>query len=186
VNLRNAVGIVLLAAAAGASYWWSRTPPAAPATAAGDGVELPGYYLHGARFVGTDAQGGVALRIHAEVVAELPGDERLALEGVRIQYTPADEAPWSISASRATAPKDRSHVDLEGDVDMRSAPTDGSKPWQILTAAMRFQPLESQATTEGPVEVRIGDWRFTAVGLRALLNAKKLELESAVHGRFSH
>jgi LPS export ABC transporter protein LptC len=186
VNLRNAAGIVLLAGAAAASYWWSRPPPAAPATNEGDGAELPGYYLHGARLIGTDQQGRVALRIHADSLAELPGDDRLALEGVRIDYTPADEAPWSISASRAIAPKDRAHVDLEGDVDMRSAPTDGSKPMQILTAAMRFQPVESQATTEGPVEVRIGDWRLTAVGLRALLNAKKLELESDVHGRFSH
>jgi hypothetical protein len=70
----------------------------------------------------------VALQIHAESLAELPGEERLALDGVRIDYTPADEAPWSISASHATTPMDRSHFDLEGDVDMRSAPTDGSKP----------------------------------------------------------
>lgn len=186
MNLRNAAGIVLLVAAAGVSYWWSRPPPAEPAARGGDGTDLPGYYMRGARLVGTDEQGRVSLRIHADSLAELPGDERLSLDGVRIDYTPADEAPWSISASHATAPKDRSHLDLEGDVEMRSAPTDGSKPMQILTAAMHFQPRESQATTEGAVEVRVGDWRLTGVGLRALLNAKKWELESNVHGRFSH
>jgi LPS export ABC transporter protein LptC len=186
VNLRNAAGIVLLVAAAGASYWWSRPPPAEPAVRGSNGTDLPGYYLHGARLVGTDEQGRVAIRIHADSLAELPGEERLSLDGVRIDYTPADEAPWSISASHATAPMDRSHVDLEGAVEMRSAPTDGSRPTQILTSAMHFQPHESQATTEGAVEVRIGDWRLTGVGLRALLNAKKLELESDVHGRFSH
>ncbi|HZF27499.1 MAG TPA: LPS export ABC transporter periplasmic protein LptC [Gammaproteobacteria bacterium] len=185
MNLRNAAGIVLLVAAAGASYWWSRPPPAAPATQGGDGAELPGYYMKGAGIIGTDEQGRVALQIHADSLAEVPGEERLAFDGVRIDYTPAHEAPWSISASHATAPRDTSHFDFEGDVDLRSVPTDGSKPWQVLTAAMHFQPHESQVTTEGEVEIRIGDWRFTGVRLRALLNAKKLELES-VHGLLSH
>jgi len=176
VNLRNAVGIVLLAGAAAASYWYSRPPPAEPAVQANAGAELPGYYLHGVRFTGTDEHGRVALRIHADSLAELPDDEQLSLD---------NEAPWSISASHATAPKDRSRVDLVGNVDMRSAPTDGSKPMQILTAAMQFLPHESQITTDGPVEVRMGDWQLKGVRLRALLNAKKLALESDVHARFT-
>ena len=183
MNLRNAAGIVLLVAAAGASYWWSRPPPVESAARGSDGTELPGYYFRGARIVRTDEQGRVALRILADSLAEVPGEERLAFDGVRIDYTPADEAPWSISANHAIAPRDTSHVDLEGDVDLHSAPTDGSKPWQILTAAMHFEPRESRATAEGAVEVRIGDWHITAVGLRVLLNAKKLELESKFHGQ---
>lgn len=184
MNLRNAVGIVLLAGAAAASYWWSRPPPAPAEDQPGPGAELPGYYMHGAHFTATDEQGRVALRIHAEVLAE-QGDEQYTLEGVRIEYTPAGETPWSISARSATTPKDRSHVDLEGDVDIRSTPSDGSRPWQLLSPSMHFQPRESQATTDGPVEIRVGDMRLTGTGLRALLNAKKLELESNVHGRFS-
>jgi len=184
VNLRNAVGIVLLAGAAAASYWWSRPPPAEPAEQASAGANLPGYYMKGARFTATDEQGRVALRIHADVLSELP-DERYTLEGVRIEYTPADETPWSISANSATTPKDRSHVDLEGDVRMRSVPTDGSSPMQILAPAIHFRPRDSQATSDGAVEIRVGDWRWTGVGLSTLLNAKKLTLESKVHAEFS-
>ncbi|HEX5047912.1 MAG TPA: LPS export ABC transporter periplasmic protein LptC [Gammaproteobacteria bacterium] len=184
MNLRNAVGIVLLAGGAAASYWYSRPPPAEPASQTSVGGELPGYYMKNVRLTATDEQGRVALQIEAESLAELP-EERFTLEGVRIEYTPADETPWSISARSAITPKDRSHVDLEGDVRFRSAPTDGSDPMQILAPTMHFQPRDSRATSGGAVEIRVGDWRWTGVGLNTLLNAKKLTLESKVHAEFS-
>jgi LPS export ABC transporter protein LptC len=184
VNLRNAVGIVLLAGAAGASYWWSRPPPPGPDAPAGGGAELPGYYVYGARITATDEQGRVALQINAETLRELP-DEQFALKGVHIDYTPADDTPWSMNAGSAIAPKDQSRFDLEGDVDMRSAPTDGSRPMQILAAAIQFEPHESRVTSKGSVEVRVGDGRFTGTGFHAVLNAKQWGLESDVHARFS-
>ena len=185
MKLRNAAGIVLLAAAAAASYWWSRPPPAEPAARRGNGAELPGYYLRGARIVGTDEQGRVALEILADSLAELPGQDRLSLDGVRIEYTPADAAPWSISASHAVAPKDHSQVDLEGDVTLRSTPADGKAPIEISTSKLRFVRDESEVSTDQSIELRRGRMSVHGVGLRAHLNAGTLALESKVHGNFS-
>ncbi len=184
MNLRNAAGIVLLAAGAGASYWWSRPPPAERAAPRTDSAELPGYYMRGAQLEATDEQGRVALQIQAESLAEVDGD-RLALEGVRVEYTPAEAAPWSFRADHGNAPKDRSQVELEGNVVLRSNPADGKTPIEISTSTLRFVRAESQVTTDQPVELRYGLMNVHGVGLRALLNADKLEIESKVNGTFS-
>ncbi|HET8696033.1 MAG TPA: LPS export ABC transporter periplasmic protein LptC [Gammaproteobacteria bacterium] len=184
MNLRNAAGIVLLAAAAGASYWWSRPPAAERVQQRTDSAELPGYYMRGAHFVATDEQGRVALRIDADSLAEVDGD-LLALEGVRVEYTPAETPPWSFRADHGSAPKDRSQMDLEGNVVLRSNPADGHAPIEISTSTLQFVRAEAQVTTDRPVDLRWGRMQVNGVGLRAHLNANTLELESKVHGDFS-
>jgi LPS export ABC transporter protein LptC len=184
VNLRNAAGIVLLAAGAGASYWWSRPPPAERAAPRTDRAELPGYYMRNAHLVATDAEGRVALQIDAESLAEVDGD-RLAFEGVRVEYTPAESPPWSFRADHGSAPKDRSQVELDGNVVLRSNPAGGRTPIEISTASLRFVSAESQVTTDRPVDLRYGRMNVHGIGLRAHLNANTLELESKVDGKFS-
>lgn len=183
VDLRNGIAIVLLLAAAIATWYWSR--PAEPPRAvrrAEDTAPL-GYYVRGARMQGTDPEGRVIYRILADRLEEQPEQSLLELQGVRVEYSPANEVPWLISASRASAPKNRAHVDLEGDVELRSQPTDGSKPITIATTRLRFVPGDSTAVSEEPVRLTVGDWQVEAVGLRADLKDDAVELESKVHGQ---
>src|SRR6516225_7024603 len=65
-SVRNLILIVLLGVAAAASWWWSRPEPveAPPPRASGD-QEL-GFYLHGARMLGTDDSGRVAYEMFAD------------------------------------------------------------------------------------------------------------------------
>jgi LPS export ABC transporter protein LptC len=175
--------LAVLAVATGLTSWQRQTAPTAPAVAS---VARPlGYYVRDARIVGTDAQGRVSYRIYAEKLDELPDEQRLRLEGVSLEYRPVDEAAWDISARSANAPKDHSELELEGDVELRSAPADGSAPVVISTQQLRFSPGTSRAETDEPVAVHVGDWRLAAVGLRTDLKDHTLELESQVHGTFS-
>jgi LPS export ABC transporter protein LptC len=89
---------------------------------------------------------------------------------------------WSMSAATASSAKDLSQLDLAGDVELRSAPTDGSEPWTVVTETLRFSADTSRAEAEQSVEIRVGDWQFDAVGLRVDLKGETLELESQVHG----
>jgi LPS export ABC transporter protein LptC len=183
--LRNAVVTVLLAAVAFATWLWSRPPPAeAVRRVAGDSTPL-GYYLHGARLIGTDDSGRIAYRILADRLEELPDQQQLRLDGVQVEYRPADAVPWLISAKSGNAPKDGSLLDLDGDVLLRSEPTDGSEPLVITTKRMRFEPESSSVQSDQAVQIRIGDWHLDAVGLRTHLKGDKLELESDVHGKFA-
>lgn len=182
--MRNTWVLVLLAALAAATWLASRTPSSvAPAVDGGDGPPL-GYYLRGARLVGTDANGRVAYRIHAERLDEHPDREVLELTGVAVEYQPADETPWRISAAAATAPKDRSQLDLKGNVELESAPADGGRPMRIATEELRFFPDSSSVESDETVTILVGDWRLSAKGLRTHLKGDSLELESEVHGRF--
>lgn len=183
MSLRNGIAIAFLASAAAASYWWTREPPAEPAPRRAGDAELPGYYAHGARLTGTDEMGRVAYRLRADALEEVPGQDRFEMSGVRVDYTPADETPWSITATSASAPTDRSAVLFEGEVELRSAPEDARRAYVFTTAQLRFEPGRSWVETDRPVAMRVGDWEVEGVGLRAHLNDEVLKLESSVHGR---
>lgn len=183
--MRNTWVLVLLATLAAATWLAGRMPaPAPPPVESGE--ELPlGYYLRGARLVGTDEQGRIAYRIRAERLDENPEEELLELTGVAVEYQPADETPWRISAAGATAPKDGSQLDLRGNVELESAPTDGGRPVRIATEELRFFPDSSTVESDETVSIRVGDWQLAAKGLRTHLKGDTLELESDVHGRFA-
>jgi LPS export ABC transporter protein LptC len=177
--------MLLLGAAALASWIYGMPGPVeAPRRASGGDAPL-GYYLRGARLLGTDETGRVAYRILAERLEEQTGEDRLLLEQVRIEYQPANEVPWVITAGNGSAPKDGSRLELGGGVEIHSQPTDGSKPVLISTRELTFEPESSIATSVQRTELRVGDWQVSGTGLNANLKDERLKLESQVHGKFS-
>ena len=184
--MRNTLVMLVLAILAAATWieTWPRVEPDAPSGAEGETRPL-GYYMRGARLLGTDEQGRVLYRINAERFDEVPDEQRLRLEGVAIEYSPPDETAWALTTTSASAPKDGSLLDLIGNVEVSSAPTDGGRPITISTDKLRFWPDTSSAESDEAVQIRVGDWQLNAVGLRTLLKGDTLELESQVHGTFS-
>lgn len=177
--------MAVLAALAAATWLYGRAPTVPVRAAFRDSSQPLGYYLRGARILGTDSEGRIAYRILAEQLEELPGQDVLELDGVRVAYEPSGTTPWSISANRASAPKDASQLDLKGSVELRSLPADGGEQTIIATEALRFFPDTSNAESAEPVEIRVGDWHVDAVGLRTQLKGNTVELESNVHGKFA-
>jgi lipopolysaccharide export system protein LptC len=183
--LRNTFVMIGLAVLACATWLYGRqSAPVERATTRERGQPL-GYYLRGAKILGTDEQGRVAYRISAERLEELPGEELLTLDGVHVEYTPADTDPWSISAAAASAPKDGSKLELHGDVTVRNEPADGREPTIITTESLRFFPDTSSAETDAPVTLRVGGWQLQAGMLRTHLKGDVVQLESEVHGKFA-
>jgi LPS export ABC transporter protein LptC len=183
--VRNFILMVLLGAAAVASWIYSRPEPAqAPRRSGGDDAPL-GYYLSGARIVGTDENGREAYRILAGRLEEQTGADRLLLERVQIEYHPTDRVPWIITAGNGSAPKDRSRLELGGRVELRSSPTDGSAPVHVATESLRFDPNTSDAESDTPTDLSVGDWKLSGKRLRANLKDERLKLESDVHGKFA-
>ena len=132
--------------------------------------------------VGTDEEGRVAYRIFAERLDELPDEGRLELTGVDVEYQPADETAWSISAAKARSTKDIEWLELMGGVEIRSAAEDDLEPVTVTTQKLTFWPDTSNAESDERVEIRVGDWSFSGGGLRADLKGDTLKLESDVHG----
>lgn len=174
------VVLAILAAATWVATWERQdaTPPVERVEPAGP----LGYYARGARLSGTDEQGRLTYRIFAERLDEVPGEERLQLTGVNVDYQPADETAWTLTAASAKYAWNGSQLDLNGDVEARSMPADGSRPLTITTEKLLFSPDTSSAESDEEVEIRVGDWQLRAVGLRADLKGPTLALESLVHG----
>ena len=185
MSLRNTLVIVVLGALAVATWLYGRTPTAAPRTLPTEGAQPLGYYLRAARILGTDEQGRIAYRIMADNLEELPQEQRLKLDGVRIEYVPTDADTWLISAAAGTAPKDGSELTLNGDVSLRSEPRGGGKALVIAGETLRFFPDSSRAESETPVSISVGDWHVEAGRFRTLLKGDVVELESKVHGKFA-
>jgi LPS export ABC transporter protein LptC len=184
--LRNTLVTVVLAIVAVATWLYTWQPQAPDRRGLGGADAEPlGYYLLGARLLGTDEQGRLTYSILADRLEELPDRQRLQLDGVQVEYRPADAVPWRISAAKASAPKDGSQLDLEGNVELRSEPSDGSKPVLIETGMLRFILDTSHVESDQEVRIRVGDWHLNAIGLRTHLKGDTLELESEVHGQFS-
>lgn len=177
--MRNTVVMLVLAVFAAAT-WFVTLPPqnAAPVVERGADSEPLGYYARGARLSGTDDNGRLTYRVFAERLDEVPGAELLQLTGVTVDYWPADDAPWALSAATATYARDGSAIELRGQVEVRNSPSDGSKPKRIATEQLRFLPDTSSAESEEPVEIHVGDWQLHGVGLRADLKEGTLKLES--------
>src|SRR5512134_1598775 len=102
--------------------------------------------------------------------------------GVSVDFRPADETAWSLSAASAQYARDGSQLDLSGNVEVRSVPTDEANRLTIATEKLLFSPDTSSAESDEAVEIRVGDWQLHAVGLRTHLKEDTLELESQVHG----
>jgi len=181
--VRNTVVMIVLAILAAATWvaTWQRQDDATVVEPVADAEPL-GYYARGARMSGTDELGRVIYRVFAERLDELPGDERLQLSGVNVDYSPADETAWSLTAESAKYARDGSRLDMSGNVELRSTPTDGSKPVTVATESLLFSPDTSSAASSEAVAIRVGDWQLSGVGLSADLKGDTLELESQVHG----
>lgn len=172
--------LAILAAATWIATWQreDETPPVDRAAAA----EPLGYYARGARVTGTDEQGRPVYRVFAQRLDELPGEDQLQLTGVNVDYQPADAAAWTFTAATAKYARDGSQLDLKGDVEVRSSPTDGSRPLRFATESLVLSPDTSTAASDEAVEIRVGDWQLDAIGLRADLKEHTLALESVEHG----
>lgn len=184
MNTRNVLAAAALAAAAAATWYWSRPPVQAPVARSTGASAALGYYLRGARLVGANDEGRITYSVMAEHVVELPGEERLELTGVTIEYRPESDISWLVSAARASAPTTGSHLELSGDVRLSNDPGDGRAATVITAATMRFVPDEFTAESSAPIELKIGDAVLKAVGLKAHLKDDSVRLESEVHGRF--
>jgi LPS export ABC transporter protein LptC len=181
--VRNTVVMVVLAILAAATWiaTWQR-PDVGPLVDRLAEPEPLGYYARGAHLKGWDEQGRLTYRVFAERLEELPGEERLQLIGVNVDYQPADETEWTLMAASAKYARDGSQLDLLGNVEARSMPVDGSHPVTIVTDRLLFSPDTSSVESDEKVEIRVGDLHLHGVGLRSDLKGGTLRLESDVHG----
>ena len=181
---RIIVTIAVLTAAAFASWYLSRPKPGDDTDALPvDPVHL-GFYLKSARILGTGPDGTPLYEIHADH-AEQKEDGRIEFTGVRIDYSPESDIPWTVDADAATILLNAQRVQLRGHVRAISNEGLSGDGTEIRTQYLELDPEEYVAETDERVQIRIGERSLTATGMLASLHDNHLTLKSNVSGKFA-
>ena len=183
-NLKNVLGATLLVSTALLSWLWSREGSQDQTAQTPIQPGPLGYYLSDAEILGMDENGRPLYQIWASSAEERPGERRLVLSDVTVQYQPENDISWTLKAARGEVSTNESYLDLSGEVELATSPQEGLGPTIIRTVQLRLRPESFVAETGAPVSVFIGERRLDAVGMRADLKADQLALESNVHGEF--
>jgi LPS export ABC transporter protein LptC len=138
-----------------------------------------GYYLDTATLTEMGPEGRPQVVIKARLIEQLRADDSIAMHDLAIDYATTGAGPWTMTAKRGRMPADRNSVLLSGDVILRGR--DGAV---VRTDLLTYDTVADLVSTAEPVTIEFGAHRLDARGLRADLNAGKLQLESAIHGEF--
>lgn len=174
------VGLLVLAVASGYLFWRARPADTAIETTPELGV---GYYAEDARVSITDEDGELVVRVSARSAVQEPTDGGVNLQDVTIDYDPAADLPWTLTASEGRIRAGVKMVELSGDVVATTREADGPAA-TIRTDFLEFDPDTSIAATDRSVVVEYAGSTVRAVGLRAALREDRLELLADVTGRY--
>jgi len=161
----------------------------------------PGYAARNAEVIETGEDGRERYRLNAEHIRQQSETGEIELQRLAMNYRPTDDsagnstpAPaavpdaqraWRVTADRGAVQANGDQVRLDGNVHVIGPAPNSGLPIE-LTTDLLFMSLNAEVIrTESPVTVKFSGHRITAVGLQADLKARKLRLESDVHGKFS-
>jgi len=142
-----------------------------------------GYFAIDATMTEMGADGRPRLVVHAREIEQNLADKSVQFTDVTLDYKAKDLGNWHLTALNGTMPEDRKSLLLSGDVTITGAADRGGAV--IRTDKVDYDIDDGVVQTAQPVSIRVGRHDLNAVGLRAMLNAGTLRLESKVNGRFN-
>lgn len=183
MSTRLTITLILLIPAAIGSWYLSRLNLPDDTDPGFDATQYRGYYLKGARILGTGPDGALLYEINA-ISAEQQSDYRIEFSDVRIKYSPQSDVPWTIDADAATLFPQQQRVQLNGHVRAVSERGFSGDETEIRTQYLELDPENFIAETDERVQIRIGARSITGTGMLASLSQNTMELKSNVSGRF--
>jgi lipopolysaccharide export system protein LptC len=171
--------LLLLAAASGWLLWQLREPPAPPALV---GPPRSDYTLEEFELVALDADGRESFLARGPRLARHPFLGTLDIEQPRFVIPDRGGAPWTSRADRAWVSRDGTELRLLGAVELRGPAADPAAP-RLVTERLNVYPREDRVDTEAAVTVTEPGSILRARGLRAELDARRVELLSEVRIR---
>lgn len=183
MNLRLIILVTLLLGAAVGSWYLAKRDRDSVDEVTYTESAYRGYYLKGARILGTGASGNLLYEIEAVRAEQLP-DDRIEFADVRIRYSPETDVPWTINSDTAILFPDTRRVLLEGNVTAVSERGAAQDETEIRSPYLELEPNAFVAKTDARVEIRIGTQSITGVGMLASLDDDRVQLRSNVSGRF--
>ncbi len=184
MNPRRAIAAAIAglpAALAGCAGPGSDPAAGVAATAAED----PGYSATDAEVVETGPDGRPRYRLHADAIRQDPDTLAVRLERPRMQVDDPAAGPWRVVADTGTIPQGAQRVDLAGNVRVTGTVGDPATPIEIRAPELRYELAAARVTAPRETSILLSGQWLSARGMDADLKARRLRLESSVHGRFT-
>lgn len=104
------------------------------------------------------------------------------LNSPALQLKQDDGAQWHASANKGSSKENGETFELNGQVILKQYSQDQTLETEITTSALTLQPQLKQAASDEAVIMRTPEHNIKAVGLKANLEDKQVELLSNVQG----
>ncbi len=141
------------------------------------------FYLNKAELTGTGPKGEIVYRLRTEKAVQSTSDETITMDGVRMEYDPADGMPWEVRANTGTITDKVRIIHLSGDV-VATGIEDAQNTVIIRTQELSMDPATREASTDGEVTIDYNGRILNALGMRANLESNQVKLLADVNGKF--
>lgn len=179
------LAIAAVIAAIAAWALWSRPPRTdAPASIAAEGA-APGYSASGATLVETGPDGRALYTLRAAEIRQDPRAQVVHLAEVTMDYRDSRGDRWVLRSRRGRLLEEQDRVEFEGAVRVTGTLDDVAGAARISTESLAFDTRTEIVSSRVPVTLTWSGHRLQARGMRANLKDQRLQLESAVQGRFA-
>jgi len=139
------------------------------------------FFIRDARIQLFGQDGQLEQVITTPLAQHLPGIEQTQLMTPVMIQPRADGSLLEIKADEAWMLDDETKIELAGDVQVIDNPVQGT-PMIMTTSVLALFPPQNFASTEAAVTLTDGQSRTDAVGMKAWLSERRIELLSEVRG----
>jgi LPS export ABC transporter protein LptC len=141
------------------------------------------FYLNRAELTGTGPKGEIVYRVWTEKAVQSTSDETITMDGVRMEYDPANGMPWKLRANTGKIEDKVRTIQLSGDV-VATGIEDKQNVVIIRTQELNMDPTTREASTDGEVTIDYNGRILNALGMRANLESNQVKLLADVNGNF--
>ena len=199
--LKKLITPTILVLVAGLSWWYIQTlekalMPKPAVTSPG-----PDYFMFDTVSTVLNQSGEPEQQLVTAYLAHFPGDNRTELKDAHLTLHQTDGSQWSIKANSGTLYQDTKQIFLSGQVTIEKPQTISSKNnlpqgdasqanilkggIKIETERIRVDANRQIAETEEPVKITGNEVQVHAIGMKANLQAKTVELLANVRGTYA-
>lgn len=186
-KLTTPVILILLAAA---SWWYVRSLEKDLTTKSAAVTHGPDYFMFNAESTVMDKQGSPKHKLVTAYLAHYPDENRTELQQPHLTLHQQDGSLWSIKANSGTVYQQTEKISLSGNVIIEKplspdAPASTPALIKIETEKVHINPNRHIAETDEAVQITSKDGSVSAIGMKANLLNKTLELSSNVRGTYA-
>ncbi len=178
------LAVLALAALIAGIVVLSGPPRGGQPASAGTPLHDPGYSARSARLVQTGPDGHPLYTLDAVQIQQRPDSDTVELQQVQLSFRDGSGDDWTARAAHGELAEASGVVQLAGDVRVEGTVPESLEHAQISTEHLAFDTRAQIVATHDPVTVLMSGRALEAQGLTANLKARRVQLESAVHGSF--